>query len=558
MKTLKFMLALATAVGLASAAQAAQYTGASTGFEKLSQGDLVTTGVMDNLVGENDKSSYFCYAGETPDDNESVIVAATGLPDVNMRPKGVAKFTGADATSRANALQVSTGTAPLLRTFKPIANNKPQPAATIEVNHYVDTLVQFTVTPSTDTVKPGDDDKLMIYLKETAKKDQEGTPTGETATNLVVQAGFLKADYTVAPTGFPLVVNGGVEPGVWYRLTIEAIPDVLGDLATGSIGFKIKLNGSDPLRTAAATCEENEELLAVIGENEKVGSGIVDGEVFLSLLTSKANTSALQAVGFAGEGYVDDLVITTTDPSANVFNFTLSLGANVTAIDYTIGGQNYSQNDKEVEDVVEGAFIEITSVTYATGYEYDTYIATGLTDVEGSVFNGKTGKFSVTGTASLSITAKKAASEIKPGETTTITANSQAAAEALAKELTIVATAPAGVDMGTEVYANYFKPVVTAIGDNKFSVTVELDKSKLDLDDTVANLVENFDNIENGVVAIKAKPGLYYWVEEGSDVKTLTEGASALASGTTVNLNVTKFPGSGFYRVKVDFKDKQQ
>ena len=53
MKTLKFMLAAATAIGLASATQADQYN--TTGFEKLTVGDPVTTGVQDNRSGY----SYF-------------------------------------------------------------------------------------------------------------------------------------------------------------------------------------------------------------------------------------------------------------------------------------------------------------------------------------------------------------------------------------------------------------------------------------------------------------------------------------------------------------------
>ena len=48
MKKLKFMLAAATAIGLASATQAAVDTYASTGFEKLPLGTNVTTGVKDN------------------------------------------------------------------------------------------------------------------------------------------------------------------------------------------------------------------------------------------------------------------------------------------------------------------------------------------------------------------------------------------------------------------------------------------------------------------------------------------------------------------------------
>lgn len=405
MKTLKFMLAAATAIGIASVAQAGQNRNASTGFEKLPQGTKVITGIIDNKTGDSDISSYFCYAGANVDDNESEIVAFTDNATPVTRPSGITKFDGADATSRANALQVSTGTDPLLRTFRPVANSAPQAGEEFTTSTYIDTLVQFTVTPSSDTVKPGNNDKLMIYLKETVETDSEGIPTGKTVTNLVVMAGYLSAGPKVTPTEFKLVTKA-VMPGTWYRLTVEAVPAVVdATWLPGAIGFRIKLDNA-PLHTADETYAEDDEIIGMVAESEKVGGEITEGKVFLSLLAGKVDACTLQAVGFAGEGLVDDLVVTDVNPEVRTVNFTLAYDADkVTAIEYTIGDTLYWQTDKLVEEVAENSVITINSITYVDGYEFDSFTTTGLTAAGDN-------KFTVNGdaAASLTINAKASAS----------------------------------------------------------------------------------------------------------------------------------------------------
>ena len=555
MKTLKFMLAAATAIGIASAAQAGQNKNASTGFEKLPQGTKVTTGIIDNKTGDTDISSYFYYAGANVDDNESEIVAFTDNASPVVRPTGVKKFDGADATSRVNALQVSTGTDPLLRTFRPLASSAPQGGQEFTTSTYIDTLVQFTVTPSSDKVTPGDDDKLMIYLKENAVMGQDGVPTGETTTNLVVMAGFLNTDYTVTPKEFVLITKNDIEPGVWYRLTVEAVPAVLdAALVSGAIGFKIKLD-NDELKTGEATYVEDDGLVAVIAESEKVGSGIVDGVVFLSLLTGAADKCTLQAVGFAGEGLVDDLIVTDVDPAHPTVNFTLAFDANkVTAIEYTIGDVPYWQTDTLVEDVVENSVITINSITYANGYEFDSFTTVGLTDTGNNTFkvNGDVD-------ASLTINVKaKAPSVVVPGGEVVVVETKEAA-EALA----VSVTSPNETVVTTADYAKYFKKVITQTGDGKYSVTAELDETVVKPDDTAADLVDKFDKISEAGVTVAAKPGLYYSVKQGSSLGAMSEGARTMATMApgetdgTVNLKATKFPGAGFYQIMVNFTDKQ-
>lgn len=427
MKTLKFMLAAATAIGIASVAQAGQNRNASTGFEKLPQGTKVITGIIDNKTGDSDISSYFCYAGANVDDNESEIVAFTDNATPVTRPSGITKFDGADATSRANALQVSTGTDPLLRTFRPVANSAPQAGEEITTSTYIDTLVQFTVTPSTDTVTPGDDDKLMIYLKETATTTtgDDGVAVVTTATNLVVKGGYLESAASASQKEY-VVQNIPVEPGVWYRLTVEAIPAsvVNKDMGPqlGLMVFRVKINGVDCVFGGDTINTSDQNVVVFFMQNQELFQAIGTRQVVLSLKAATSSTSknALQAVGFAGEGLVDDLVITDVDPAVRTVNFTLAFDENkVTAIEYTIGDVPYWQTDKLVEEVAESSVITINSVTYADGYEFDSFTTTGLTAAGDN-------KFTVNGdaAASLTINAKSSASagypEYIPAEDATV------------------------------------------------------------------------------------------------------------------------------------------
>lgn len=439
------MLAVATAVGLATAVQAVQDKDVSTGFEKLNQGDKVTTGVLDNSNGY----SYFYFAGDNDDDNESAIVAFEDNASPVARPKGASRFTGADSTARANALQVSTGTDPLLRTFlaAPTKESGNAPAKSpIAEETYIDTLVQFTVTPSTDNVIPGEDDKLMIYLKESPVSDSTESENGGTAstsmkTNLVVLAGFHGTE-GVAPNEY-IVVNSGlsVVPGKWYRLTVKVIPDITlcvdetqeGGYAhadSSHVGFSVYIDG--------ALCKFNKATYETwtgedyppydhpswlyfdsVYNSDSLSYQIDGGMILLSLLAENSKSMmddgqpALCAVGFAGEGMVDDLVYTTSEPFASTVDFTLAFGADntISSVEYTVGGTEGTIQNRTFEDVVVGSLVEITSLSFMENYELDKYTLAGVTreaTTEGSVATFKIND-SATGNVSLTIVAKEKA-----------------------------------------------------------------------------------------------------------------------------------------------------
>ena len=333
MKTLKFMLAAATAIGLASA-YAEPEAGASTTFESLAVDTPVVTGLTD--AGGSSGLSYFYYAGATDADNESMIVS--GSPEFTPRPRGA---TG----ERSKILQVSTGTDPLLRAFTSFASGAPISSA-FTTDVYVDTLVQFTVTPYTDSVTPGDADKLMVYLKESTNEVNDVLTY---TTNLVVVAGYYGDQGTLSTKEY-VVQGANIQPNTWHRLTVKAIPDVLlddqGEGVEGSkcIGFVVYLDGSDiPCQFDSRTFDLNDETSFAFFSPSKYFAELIEpSKLVISIKGMVSGESTLQAVGFAGEGKVDDLMITTLDPFVTALDFTLTWGSALTPVEYTITNTTFS------------------------------------------------------------------------------------------------------------------------------------------------------------------------------------------------------------------------
>ena len=283
MKTLKFMLAAATAIGLTTASQAGVFPG-STNFEDLNAGAVTISG-------------FFQFDGAEGDNESEIIGESVSFAGACGRPYTYA------GTADSKYLKVSTGEAPLLCKL-----NSASEGQAVGSGIYIDTLVQFTVTPSTDDVTTNAADKLLIYLKE----------NGAGSTNLYVKAAKYVAAYEEDGDEYPevlephdVMVTNSVVAGEWYRLTVESSV-VKDDNDADLLIFKIKLNGN-PL-----------SILSVDGGNADPLYG-ESYDVFPSLL-GRASTR-LVSVGFAGEGCVDDLAMTTVNPFNPTIDFTLTLGS---------------------------------------------------------------------------------------------------------------------------------------------------------------------------------------------------------------------------------------
>ena len=327
MKQLKFMLAAVTAISLATASQADDNYN-STNFEDYSEGQFEG--------GEG---------WEVPSENYSAIVAGGAT--------GAASYTkyGSDASTHTKALYVETAAKPLLRYIKTNLNKDgalPQEVSS-NAKVYIDTMVQFTVTPDGEEPTPGVDDKLMLYAKAV-----DGNTT------LFVIASSVNYD---AAECSPVHINTGcqVEKDKWYRLTVEASARVLEDWEEGTQNinlFKIWLDGN-PLSMS-------NPLIAIAGEEEDDLKKIFPSIKGVIPFGDDNNPlpATISSVGFAGEGMVDDLVLTNDDPFEPTtvdFTFTWTT-AGITAVRYAIGdATKYTDlgEDKKITDLDPEAIIKI-------------------------------------------------------------------------------------------------------------------------------------------------------------------------------------------------------
>ena len=343
MKQLKFMLAAATAVGIAAAAKSAPVNENFNGYTTDMKGAAITNVVYDSnnqtLISGIPGFSFEGAEG----DNESAIVA-DGENDM--------------------ALNVNMGTDPLLCQLD-IGSRVDLTEENLQSLN-IDTMVQFTVTPENDTVMPGlvdpdkdededgnvdlvgniKEDKLLIYLQEKT--------VGETKSNVLtvwaseVQSGgdddFGAGEDKFLPTKVEIP---GVEvvPNKWYRLQVKTYVE------NGIVLFSIKL-GDTELASSVA-----------------LYSSATQGTKAFPSLLGKATT--LTYVGFAGEGKVDDLVVTKSYLATSV-DFTLALGEGVSSVKFTIGEDSYTLDaettEMTIDDLALNSKAVITEVKYADYY----------------------------------------------------------------------------------------------------------------------------------------------------------------------------------------------
>lgn len=330
----KMMLALACAAACAASATEWGYVG----FENLdvglmTYGDPDSVGTSQNLVDGN-----FLYAASSGSTDNSSVVAYDGAPSL---PAGAPKAVG------EKYLSLSTEGGTLWRSL-----NTPTLNADVEVEKgtwvdgeavevpeaghlYIDTMVQFTPTEDGSEPEVGEDAKLAIWLN-VAEVD------GVSKTNLCVRGAVIAEDGSETPTTFTIVDGPDVVPGKWYRLTVEMVSSIDGDAVFGQQvpGFKVSLDGTV---LTADKCTLTDELIETLHEMElsEVLQDVLAKKVFLPI--KGLGASALTAVGFKGSGAIDEFLATDATPSFvptfTTVEFTLAWGAGVSAVIYTIEGE---------------------------------------------------------------------------------------------------------------------------------------------------------------------------------------------------------------------------
>ena len=359
MKQLKFMLAAATAIGLATVVQADDFNG-STDFESLQLVSAAdnTFPAAPQAADENVQKEFNRW--EVPDDNFSTLVDSDGF-DGKTSPKQYKEGT------HAKALNVDVGMGTLVRHIENDGNGATVKDGTV----YIDTMVQFTVTPDEAEPTPGEDDKLMLFAKN----------GDDDKAYLHVVAGSLNLDEGDMCTIATNVVDTGVEvePNTWYRLTVmaEVRSSENGDKTVNFSCFKIWLDGI-PVPTGTGS-----------------SSLWWEGETGLfPSIKALSETAGVKAVGFSGEGMVDDLVFTTEYPfEASTIDFTLTMNGG-SPVSVTIGNMDYPFGENNVVKIPAATTkftVKYNSDYFASTLNWSDLSGCTATDADVTLNTGVTG-----------------------------------------------------------------------------------------------------------------------------------------------------------------------
>ena len=201
---------------------------------------------------------------------------------------------------------------------------------------YIDTLVQFTPSESAPTSTDLAGAKLAIWLGVV-----------ENVTNLYVQGNSWDIDEGFQGTEQAFALSGKtIEPGTWYRLTVKAIPNVLGSDTGSSISaFQISVDGTDMTLAASPFSADMLTTLAEYGAAAWASADIQTAFAANKLVPAiqeeigtAGDPLTLASVGFKGTGALDDFVVTTEAPEFGPapIDFTLTWPSGLTA-SYKIG-----------------------------------------------------------------------------------------------------------------------------------------------------------------------------------------------------------------------------
>lgn len=317
--------------------------------------------------GTQKSAPYFFYAGETDASTVKTFGGDNLAAPTILRPTFFA-----DATPNDNYLEVDTASGTLWRSFGAASGEGMGAAQNIaEGGTYVDTLMQFDPVPASVPFATSPEDKLALRL-------QIDTSGGTPVTNLIVRAAYVDNDGTdtsVVATNYTLNTASPVVPGQWYRLTIKALADVTqcqerSASSDGFTGFEIYLDGVQ-LATTMPTFGAGYMTYAVTSDyhwldatgDEELIAYLQSGKVFPSLLGA-TDDATIQAIGFQGEGAVDDIVMAEGSPFAAV----------------EIGDVTYDSLEDALAEADDGDTLTLLKdITLTQGLVFDSNVAPNLT-----------------------------------------------------------------------------------------------------------------------------------------------------------------------------------
>ena len=261
--------------------------------------------------------------------------------------------------------------------------------------YYFDSLVRFTAFDSDPTALFADDNgrtvitnggKIAIWLKE----NLDPVTDLPTSTNLMITAGYL-VNGSVVATNYECIVVGenvNINDGGWHRVTVKAIDNIY-DTTPSVPGFIVFVDKKYVASLDASTKGIDRTQL------NSFYAGFYEAQaLFPSAVQSGADKSTITAVDFDGQGDVDDLVFTVSEPyfmkDVKVECFTVELGEGVESV--TLATYNASE-----QQIVKGCgtftsdltlvyepdmYMFVTGVNYADGYDAAGVATNGYVEVD--------------------------------------------------------------------------------------------------------------------------------------------------------------------------------
>lgn len=234
---------------------------------------------------------------------------------------------------------------------------------------YFDQLVKFTAADEEPNLELYTGEKLVIYALDKSELETGATP----ATNLMVVAGRRTGSALSSAT----YDFGAIDIDAWHRLTIKAIKAY----NSSELGFEIFLDG---VALSYAGTDKAYDATAVASLPTGAAALNQASKIVASLVPS---TLTIAAVGFDGQGAIDDVMATTTSPGtwADDKNVTLRwTPETLTELSYTAHGQTTTLTDATGLDVgmaaipyMAGMTITVTP-TFAPNWAFDKFDGSGF------------------------------------------------------------------------------------------------------------------------------------------------------------------------------------
>ena len=304
----------------------------SEDFERLSEGSLDISGGAEG---------QYWVSSEAEDGSMGDLAV------VKAYAQGAAK--PANNAGGSKYLAVDTG-APLQRYVQDAGT-----ALNVGNGLYFEGDVQFTPYDGETTVGADASDKLLVYLQVKESDDENGNVTA--TTNFVVKAAYYDEGNSVKETkDYVCAVPDGFDAAKWHHLVVKM------KIRTNTDGYKrvffeIAVDGS------YLTSSESK------GDAGSLAAGVANS-LFPSLDTTTDNTEKMVSVGFKGQGSIDNVTWTDTDPIPGKVDYVAEVdGTGYETFDATLINAAENKTIKLLKDIViaEGITIDKTTTLDLAG-----------------------------------------------------------------------------------------------------------------------------------------------------------------------------------------------